>query len=507
MRVCRGTIDPGATIGPVSRRLFGSFVEHMGRSVYGGIYEPGHPTADQHGFREDVLALVRELGVSVVRYPGGNFVSGYRWEDGVGPREGRPRRLDLAWHSTEPNAFGTDQFIAWCRRADVEPMLAVNLGTRGIDATLDLLEYSNHEGGSMRSEQRIANGAREPHDVRMWCLGNEMDGPWQLGHMTAAEYGRKAAETARAMRMFDPTLELVACGSSNAHMPTFGDWERTVLELAYDQVDLLSLHIYQDPEEWDLASFLSSGVELDRFIERVAVIADEVQASVGSKRRMRLSLDEWNVWYMRDFHRRVAMRDQRAWPVAPPLIEDRYSVADAVAVGGLLISIVRHADRVDCACLAQLVNVIAPIATETGGRAWRQTIFHPFALAARLAHGAVLALPMDGPTLETTRFGPVPAVDAVAIADPEDGSIVVLAMCRDPQLPVTLELDVRAFRAHRVAESHLVHHADPAALVAPSRSDAPVPGPVQGISLEAGRLSMTLPPASWVAIALRPTSD
>ena len=207
-------------VGPVRRRTFGSLVEHLGRCVYGGLYEPDHPTADALGFRRDVLDLVRELGITTVRYPGGNFVSGYRWEDGIGPRESRPRRLDLAWRSVETNEIGVDDFVAWCRNAGCEPMMAVNLGTRDTAAALDLLEYCNHPGGTEWSERRAANGSAQPHGIRLWCLGNEMDGPWQLGHRTAAEYGALAARTAAAMKQYDATLELVACGSSGSSMPT-----------------------------------------------------------------------------------------------------------------------------------------------------------------------------------------------------------------------------------------------------------------------------------------------
>ena len=298
----RATIRLGEPIGEVHRRLFGSFVEHMGRSVYTGIYEPGHPHADADGFREDVLDLVRELGVTVVRYPGGNFVSGYRWEDGVGPPVARPLRLNLAWHSTETNEFGLHEFMRWAARAGVEPMLAVNLGTRGVDEAVALLEYTNVPGGTTRSDERLANGSAAPYDIRMWCLGNEMDGPWQLGHKTAGEYGRLAAETARAMRMVDPGLELVACGSSGGWMPTFIEWERTVLELAYDLVDYVSLHAYfEEGEAGDLASFLASGVVLDRFIDAVVEAADSVGDALGSAKRIQVSVDEWNVWYLRRF--------------------------------------------------------------------------------------------------------------------------------------------------------------------------------------------------------------
>ncbi|MDP8928799.1 MAG: alpha-L-arabinofuranosidase, partial [Actinomycetota bacterium] len=250
------TLDPAFDVAPVNRRLFGSFVEHMGRCVYTGIYEPGHPEADEDGLRHDVLELVNELGVTLIRYPGGNFVSGYRWEDSVGPVEARPARLDLGWHSIETNAFGLNEFIRWCRKAGVEPMMAVNLGTRGVQEALDLLEYANHPEGTYLSDLRIKHGAQQPHGVRLWCLGNEMDGPWQIGHKTAYEYGRLAAETARAMRMIDPSLELVACGSSSSIMPTFGSWEATVLEQAYEDVDYISCHAYYEECDGDLGSFL-----------------------------------------------------------------------------------------------------------------------------------------------------------------------------------------------------------------------------------------------------------
>ena len=354
------TIDPTFRVGAVDSRLFGSFAEHMGRCVYTGLYEPDHPSATELGFRGDVLDLVEELGVSVVRYPGGNFVSGYHWEDGVGPQEERPRRLDLAWRAIEPNAFGVDEFAAWCATAGVEPMMAVNLGTRGVAAAAELLEYCNHPEGTELSDLRRANGAKEPHDIKVWCLGNEMDGPWQIGHKTAAEYGRVAAEAARAMRRLDPTVELVACGSSNTGMPTFASWEATVLAECYDAVDHVSLHNYYDPTAGDLGDFLASGMDLDRAISAVVATADHVGARLGSRRRLKVAVDEWNVWYQSRFHG----EDSLEWAEHRALIEDTYDVADAVVVGSLLVTLLRHADRVGIACQAQLVNVIAPIRTD-----------------------------------------------------------------------------------------------------------------------------------------------
>lgn len=496
-----GSVDVARPIGTINRRLFGSFVEHMGRCVYTGIYEPGHPCADADGFREDVLDLVRELGVTVVRYPGGNFVSGYRWEDGVGPRDTRPQRLNLAWHATESNEFGLDEFIRWAARAGIEPMMAVNLGTAGVEEAVALLEYANHPGGTTRSEQRIANGSRDPHDIRMWCLGNEMDGPWQLGHMTASEYGRVAAETARAMRMYDPTLELVACGSSGAWMPTFNDWERTVLEHTYDFVDYVSLHAYFEEEEGDLGSFLASGVGLDRFIETVIVTADRVGASVGSPKRMQLSVDEWNVWYLRRFQAQPPPSD---WPIAPRLSEDDYSVADAVVVGGLLVSLLKHADRVTCACLAQLVNTISPIRAEPGGPAWRQTTFFPFSLTARFAAGTALPLQLEVPTIATSAHGSVPAVDAVATLEPDSGEAALFLVNRSPTEPIDLTLELDGLGPCRLVEHVVLADDDPHARNTAAARERVVPRRVPPVPMDAGRLCVSLPPASWTVLRLEP---
>ncbi|WP_371784811.1 arabinosylfuranosidase ArfA [Streptosporangium subroseum] len=493
------TLDPAFKVAPVRRRTFGTFVEHLGRCVYTGIYEPGHPTADEDGFRRDVLELTRELGVTTARYPGGNFVSGYRWEDGVGPRDRRPRRLDLAWHSTETNEFGLDEFVAWTRKAGVEPMMAVNLGTRGIAEALDLLEYCNIEAGTRLSDLRVAGGAKEPHGIRMWCLGNEMDGPWQIGHKTAHEYGRLAAETARAMRMIDPGLELVACGSSSSSMPTFGAWEATVLEETYDVVDFISCHAYYEEHDGDLASFLASAMDMDHFVDSVVATADSVGARLKSRKKLNISFDEWNVWYLSRFQNAEPPQD---WPVAPPLLEDHYHLADAVTFGGLLISLLRHSDRVTSACLAQLVNVIAPIMTEPGGRAWKQTTFHPFAQASRYAVGQVLRVESDSPTHETARFEEVAALDAVATHDEETGATTLFAVNRSVDQPLTLTVDLRALGPVRLAEATVLSGPDPYVRNTADAPDTVTPRANADVRLDAGTLEITLPAVSWNVIRL-----
>ena len=499
----RGTLDPGDVIAPVSAGLFGSFVEHMGRCVYGGIFEPAHPAADAHGFRSDVLQLVRELGVTLVRYPGGNFASGYRWEDGVGPVEERPVRLDLAWHSRETNAFGLGEFMQWVRAAGVEPMLTLNLGTRGMPEALELLEYANHPAGTALADRRRHDGHAEPYGIRRWCLGNELDGPWQLGHKTAAEYGRSAAETARAMRQFDPRLQLVVAGSSGASMPTFGEWERTVLADTWELVDEISLHAYYEEED-DLGSFLASGVALDRYIEEVASIADEVVSRTGGSRSIRLAVDEWNVWYLRRHQERFHPLD---WPVAPRICEDAYTVADAVVVGSLLIALLRHADRVSTACLAQLVNVIAPIKTEPLGPAWREATFHPFALTAAHRRGSAVPVRLDAPTMATRRHGEVPVIDAVAVLAEDQSALSIFVVNRHPAEPTMLDVDVGPSQGWTAEDAVVLADSDLHATNTREHPDRVQPVQLTSVTFADARLRLDLPPVSWAHVRLTRRAD
>jgi len=493
------TIDPAFRIAEVDPRLYGSFVEHMGRCVYTGIYEPGHDMADGDGFRRDVAELVRELDPPVLRYPGGNFVSGYTWEDGIGPRENRPTRLDLAWRSLETNQVGVDEFATWAARLGSEPMMAVNLGTRGIDAARNLVEYTNHPGGTYWSDLRRGNGFAEPHGIKLWCLGNEMDGPWQIGHKTASEYARLAAETARAMRRVDPSIELVACGSSHQRMPTFGSWEATMLQETYDLVDYVSLHSYYEQRGDDRGSFLASGANMDRFIESVIATCDHVRGVGQHKKRMNLSFDEWNVWYQSKF----AGESNLDWAERPRLIEDEYSVVDAVVVGSLLISLLRHADRVKIACLAQLVNVIAPIRSEPGGPAWRQTTFHPFALMSRHGRGTVLRVEPTGPAYETSWMGEVPVVDATAVHDEESGAVTLFAVNRDQHEPVALDVDVRSLPNLVVGEHTSLSDEDPDATNTVDQPDRVTPTRLADAKATDGTLTVVLPALSWNMVRLR----
>ena len=484
------TIHPAFRVGVVDRRLFGSFVEQMGRCVYTGIYEPGHPSATPEGFRGDVLELVRELGVTMVRYPGGNFVSDYRWEDGIGPRDQRPVRLSRAWHSIETNQFGTDDFMTWCAAAGVDPMMAVNIGTRATQAASDLLEYCNHPGGTELSDRRRANGAEEPYNIRMWCLGNEMDGSWQIGQMTPDQYGRAALDMARTMRMFDKNLELVACGSSGTSLPTFGYWEQTVLNHTYEEVDFISAHAYYENPDDDLASFLASATNMDSFICAVVATADAIGAAKHSTKRINISFDEWNVWYLT---KPWTQGDE--WAEAPRLLEDVYNLSDAVVVGDLMITLLRHADRVKSASLAQLVNVIGPIMTEPGGRAWRQATFHPFALTARHAQPIVLDTRIESPRHETARYGEVDAISAVTTWDGAN-EVTIFAVNRDANASHELRVDLAALGTVASLEVTVLTGDDPLATNTADDPDRVTTASGHGTT-NGGVVSATLPPMSW----------
>jgi len=513
MRKSHVRLERSFTIGRTDRRLFGAFIEHLGRCVYGGIFEPGHTTADANGFRQDVMALVRELSPTIIRYPGGNFVSGYNWEDGVGPPAQRPRRLDYAWFSTEPNTFGTNEFIDWCRAANIEPMLAVNLGTRGHAEAGRFIEYCNHPGGTELSELRQTHGWQAPHRVKFWCLGNEMDGPWQTGAKTAEEYGRIAAETAKVMRWVDGSIELAACGSSGRNMPTFGDWERTVLEHTFEHVEWISLHTYLNNWAGDTAAFLASADLMDSFIEEVVSIADSVAARRRSRKRIMLSFDEWNVWYRT--RRPLEARIKPGWPVAPPILEEIYTMEDALAFGGACIALLNHADRVRCACLAQLVNVIAPIMTETGGAAWRQTIFHPFAQISRYGRGDVLRTLIDSETYATTYNDPrgdtdsfiplpdVPYLKLAAVRTQGDG-LSLFALNRDVGQEMQIDIEIGGFPVFALADALTLHDPDLKAVNSRSAPDRVKPLALAGVTASAGGMRATLPPASWSMIRLMP---
>ena len=488
-------LDKDYRVGRIDPRIYGSFIEHLGRAVYGGIYEPGHPTADEQGFRKDVIDLVRGIDVPVVRYPGGNFVSGFNWEDSIGPRDKRPKRLDLAWDTTETNEVGLHEFVDWCAKAGTSPMYAINLGTRGVDAARTVVEYANHPGGSYWSDLRAANGKKDPLGIKLWCLGNEMDGPWQMGHKTAEEYGHIANEAGKVMKLVDPGIELVACGSSSSQMPTFGDWELTMLNECYDTEDYVSLHRYYGNPTNDTPGFLARTMDLDDFIKTVVCICDTVKGKKHSKKQLNLSFDEWNVWYhSNEQDKEIRTRDK--WGRALPILEDIYNFEDALLAGSMLITFLRNADRVKIACLAQLVNVIAPIMTRNGGGAWAQTIYWPFMHASKYGRGTALKAIVDTPVYDCVDYEGVPVIDTTATLG-DDGSVTVFCVNRDMAEEAELDVDLRAFGPLRLEEHILLQHEDVKAV---NTEDAPfnvAPKAGPGGKVDGGKASLTVPKLSW----------
>ena len=497
------TAHPRFVVSDIDPRLYGSFIEHLGRAVYTGIYEPGHSTADSDGMRRDVIDLVKELDVPVVRYPGGNFVSAYNWEDGIGPKDERPVRLDLAWHTSESNEVGIHEFADWCASANTEMMLAVNLGSRGLDEARNFLEYTNHPGGSYWSDLRIANGRKEPWDVKLWCLGNEMDGPWQIGHKTADEYGRLAHETAKALRSFDKSLELIVCGSSNAKMPTYPEWEAVVLDHTYNEVDYISLHMYFDNEAQDTPNYLAMSEKLDAYIVSVSGVIDYIKAKKRSSRQVYISFDEWNVWYHSKEQDKKILGGQDGWPFAPPLLEDVYNFEDVLQVGLIINTFIRRSNVVRIACLAQLVNVIAPIMTSPGGGAWRQTIFYPFMFASRFGRGKALDLNIDGPTYPTKVAGDISSLDVSAVHDEATGHVSFFIVNRSDKA-VEAEFDIGGFGGEPViADFQVMTHADLKAVNTEANMTEVAPKRGEGAQMEGGRLSAKFAAYSYQMIRLK----
>jgi alpha-N-arabinofuranosidase len=489
--------DARRTLAPIQRELFGSFLEQLGRAIYEGIYDPQSKLSDSNGYRKDVTEEIRKLGVPIIRYPGGNFVSGYNWLDGIGPKANRPRVLDRAWNTVNSNEFGTDEFLAWCRLANTEPLLAVNLGTGTAEEAAALVEYCNVEKGTRWSDLRRKNGVAGAYKVKNWCLGNEMDGPWQIGHMTATEYGLKAEDAARQMRYVDPSLKLVACGSSGPGMPTYLEWDREVLEQCYDYVDAISLHRYFNNAEdtgGDSSKFLAMNLSMERQIDEVAAVCDVVRGHKRSSKMLWLSFDEWNVWY----RARTGAAVNGGRQTAPHLLEEVYNLEDALLVGGLLNALIRKADRVKLACLAQLVNVIAPIMTNENSLL-RQTTYYPYSWALEFARGAALDLLVESPAYDVPRLGEVPYVDVAGTLQAESGKMALFLLNRDLAKPRQVEI-VWEGSSPRAGEAIVLTGSD---LKASNTFEAPArvtPQKGEKPSNIGGRSSLELPPRSYTVV-------
>jgi len=491
-------IDTRRTISPIDRNLFGSFLEHLGRAIYEGIYDPGSKLSDSNGFRKDVIDEIKKINVPIIRYPGGNFVSGYNWLDGVGPKENRAVVLDKAWNSLNSNQFGTNEFMAWCKIVGTLPLMGLNLGTGTPEQAADLVEYCNVEKGTRWSDLRRKHGIIEPYRVEHWCLGNEMDGPWQIGHMSADEYGYKAADAARQMRAVYKSLKLIACGSSGPGMPTYLEWDRQVLEQCYEYVDALSLHRYFDNTETtggDSAHFLAMNLTMDKQIAETLAVCDTVRGHKRSPKQLWLSFDEWNVWYRE--RRGDAVDGHRT--NAPHLLEEIYNLEDALLVGGLLNTLIRNSDRVKIGCLAQLINVIAPIMTNPDGL-FQQTIFYPYSWALQYARGAALNVLVESSTYEVKGLDQVPHLDVAGSYDASDGSVVAFVLNRDLSKPHDVEIVWEDKAPTKVQATSLLTGDDLKAVNSFQSPNRVAPQTFAKPSTANGRTKFEVPPRSYTML-------
>ena len=497
--VTRIYLDSRRTISPLDPNVFGSFLEHLGRAIYEGIYDPGSSLSDANGFRKDVIDEVRQLGVPIIRYPGGNFVSGYNWLDGVGPKQDRPRILDKAWNTIDTNQFGTNEFMAWCKLVGAKPLMGLNLGTGTPERAAALVEYCNVEKGTKWSDLRRSHGIEQPYKVEHWCLGNEMDGPWQIGHMTATEYGMKAQDAARQMHYVDPSLKLIACGSSHPRMPTYLEWDREVLEQCYEHVDGLSLHRYLGNTEQatggDSAKYLAMNLSMESQIAETLAVCDLVRGHKRSPKKLWLSFDEWNVWYRARGGEFANGHEHEA----PHLLEEVYNLEDALLVGGILNTLMRNADRVKIACLAQLVNVIAPIMTNAKATL-RQTIFYPYSFALQFARGAVLNLLVESPTYEVPQLGQVPFLDAAGTLNPEDGKVSLFILNRDLNKAHAIEINWQERAPSQVLTSTTLTGSDLKAFNSFEASQRVIPQKFDKPSTAGGRTKFEVPARSYTVI-------
>ncbi len=439
-------------VGEIDKRLYGSFAEHMGRVIYSGIYEPENAVSDKDGYRTDVLEKTKEMGVTAVRYPGGNFVSAYHWQDGVGPKSERPRRLELAWKSIETNEFGTEEFINWADKANVEPIFTVNLGTRGIEDAINYLEYCNFPKGTKYSDLRISHGRELPYDVKLWCLGNEMDGNWQLGHKSAYEYGALAAETGKAMKIIDPTIELIACGSSLSTMDSYPFWDEEVLANVYNVVDYLALHQYYGGQDKGTASFLAQTLDMENYVKTIRSVAQVAKAKLRSKKDLKFSFDEWGVWSLPSDSVNKEI-DDKPWQIAPAISEQIYTLEDALLFAGMQMVMLRNADVVKIACQSLITNISACIMTEKNGGLWLQTIYYPFYYFANYGKGVTLSTKSEGDTYECPEFSEVPYLDELITYSKEDNEITIFAVNKSEDSSIECNFNLQGFEISEIIES------------------------------------------------------
>jgi alpha-L-arabinofuranosidase len=487
------TLHSRFQIGQVDPRIFGGFLEHIGRAVYEGVYDPKCASADEDGFRGDVMEALRRLDMTAMRYPGGNFVSGYHWMDGVGPRDQRPVMRDLAWQSLDPNTFGTDEFIKLSHKMGWTPMFTVNLGTGTPEEARNWVEYTNCPAGSKYSNLRAANASIEPYGIPLWCLGNEMDGPWQLGHVPAEQYAINAQQAAKMMKDVDRKIETIVCGTCSVDLPTYMEWDRKVLEYIGPYADYISLHRYVGNRAGDTPDFLAVTNAIDRQIEEMDAVCRFVQARHKSRKRTYLCFDEWNVWY------KATYLDGEG-QFAPPLNQETYNLEDALVVAGFLHSFIRHADSVKIANLAQIVNVIAPIMTR-GDELLIQAPFYPFEMFSKRRNGVSLRTHVDGPAYAGKTQGTVNYIDTSAILDRDRLHVFLTNRSLTDAAPVRIQLADRPLTA--LDSGEVMCGDDPKAVNTYEDQTVIAYGPLGGVTVRDGVAEFELPPLSVAAATFR----
>lgn len=500
MKQARIIVNKKFTKGRIDKRIYGSFVEHMGRVVYSGIYEPGHSLADEDGFRQDVIDKVKNMGVTCVRYPGGNYISAYDWKDTVGPVEERPRRLEIAWRAIETNEFGTNEFIKWIKKIGAEPIFALNLGTKGIENAISFVEYCNINSGTLYSDLRKNHGVDKPYDIKTWCLGNEMDGDWQIGHKTSEEYGRLAQETAKAIKQVDNSIKLVSCGSSKSTMDTFPNWEATTLEYTYNYVDYLALHQYYGGQEKGTPGFLAQSLDMERYIKTVLGTCEYVKAKKRSTKDLYLSFDEWGVWATPDVEV-AAQTEKEPWRIAPEISEQIYTMEDTLLFSSMLMNFLKYADRIKIACQSLLTNISAAIMTEKGGEVWVQPIYYPFAYTSKYGKGIVLYDIMEVPSYACKEFSEVPCIDSVIVYKDEDQEIVNFLVNRIEET-VEISMKLENFREIEFIE-HVILFCEDIKETNFSDHNRIKPVTADDVVIEGQNVRFRIAPYSWNMIRIK----
>ena len=478
----------------IDDRIYSSFLEHIGSAIYGGIYDPGHPKADEDGYRLDVLEQIQRLRLPAIRYPGGNFTCSYNWEDTIGPASQRPARLELAWRQIEPNTFGIPEFMKWVKKTGADPIFAVNMGTRDIKDAAEIVEYFNIEKGTYFSDLRRSHGQEEPYGVKMWCVGNENDGPWQIARRRPDDYGWVVAESAKAMKRVDPSLELIAVGSSAPDIETFMEWDRQMLDAAYEYIDYVALHQYAyEREGQDLETYFCRAADFEDQIHAMVSVCDYMKARKHSKKTLYLSFDEYNVIApsVDDYYEHME--------IGYPIFHVHFTMRHALLFGMLLMAIIRNSDRVRIACQSVLVNVSGLVNTDNGSGAWLNTTYYPMLHASLYGRGRVLYQEYAGPSYQNERYGEVPAVDSIAVYREEEEEITVFAVNRTAE-PVEFETMLHDFGRIEPIEHISMHHEDLEAVNNAENPDRVKPETLHDIACDKNGISCPLPAYSWNVI-------